>query len=270
MLDAATIALLAATGLCAGLLGGMLGVGGSIIMIPAMVAMFGQGDRDPGYNQHLYQAAAMIVNVCVVLPALVRHARAGAIAPRALKLILPPALAFIFIGVALSNLPVFHGPDGAKWLGRLLAAFLAYVLVVNVRRLVRGRQETDGEARLTLGRASAVSATMGTLAGLMGIGGGAIAVPMQQMLMRLPLRQCIANSTAIICITAGFGAVAKNATLPPDCALGDALALAGLLAPTAIVGGYLGGALTHALPLKAVRLAFIMLLAAAVWKMAAL
>ena len=265
-----TIALVAATGLAAGTLGGMLGVGGSVIMIPAMVMLFGQGTDDPGFNQHLYQAAAMIVNVCVVVPALIRHAKAGKVMPRVLKQILPAALICIFFGVWLSNLPVFAGAEGAVWLGRVLAVFLVYVILVNVQRLIAGRTETIGDARPTLPRASTVGATMGTVAGLMGIGGGAIAVPMQQMLLRLPLRNCIANSTAIICITAGFGAIAKNATLPPECSLTDSLTLAALLAPTAIVGGFIGGALTHRLPLRAVRVAFIVLMLAAAWKMAAL
>ncbi len=38
-----------------GLFGGLLGLGGSTIMIPALVMVFGE-------NQHLYQAAAMICN----------------------------------------------------------------------------------------------------------------------------------------------------------------------------------------------------------------
>jgi len=270
MFDPTTIALIALTGLFAGLLGGMLGVGGSVIMIPAMVVLFGQGTRDPGFNQHLYQASAMLVNVCVVLPALLRHARAGAVMPNALKLILPGAMVFILIGVWLSNLPIFAGAQGALWLGRLLAIFLVYVIIVNVRRLIAGRSEAMGVSQVTVGRSTAVGASMGTVAGLMGIGGGAIAVPMQQMLLKLPLRHCIANSTAIICITAGFGAVAKNATLPAESSVVDSLALAGLLAPTAIVGGYVGGSLTHRLPLTAVRVAFIMLLVVAAWKMAGL
>ena len=42
-------------GLAAGVLGGMLGVGGSIVMIPVVTLILGR-------NQQLSQAAAMIVN----------------------------------------------------------------------------------------------------------------------------------------------------------------------------------------------------------------
>ncbi len=270
MFDGPTILIIAAVGLATGVLGGMLGVGGSIIMIPAMVMLFGQArPESPGFNQHLYQAAAMIVNVAVVAPAWWRHRRAGAVRPAALRIILPAAAVFIILGVGASNLPIFRGGEGATWLGRMLAVFLAYVIAVNIKRLVTGRAEHEDGALLTWRRGVGVGGPMGFVAGLLGIGGGAIAVPLQQVLLRLPLRQCIANATAIICITATVGAAVKNATLPPECRLADSLTLAGLLAPTAIVGGYLGGSLTHRLPRKAVRIAFIALLIAAAWKMAA-
>jgi uncharacterized membrane protein YfcA len=96
------------------------------------------------------------------------------------------------------------------------------------------------------------------------------------MLLKLPLRNCIGNSSAIICISAGVGAIYKNATLAPHMpADGPAgwrisLLIALLLAPTAWFGSRLGAGLTHSLPLRQVRVAFILLMAVAAWKMAAI
>ena len=270
MFEPLTILLLGLIGLGAGLFGGMLGVGGSVIMIPAMVALFGQGTRDVGFNQHLYQAAAMIVNVLVVAPAFVRHRKAGAVMPMALKKLLPIALVFILIGVVTSNLSFFREGDGPIWLGRLLALFLVYVVFLNVRRLISGRPESTGDVKVTWARALPVGAAMGFSAGLLGIGGGAIAVPLQQLFLRMPLRNAIANSTALIMCTAGVGALVKNLTLAPIAKPTDALIIAALLAPTAMVGGYIGGALTHKLPIKSVRIAFTLLMVAAAYKMAKL
>jgi len=274
MFDAQAILIVAAVGLAAGVLGGMLGIGGSVLMIPAMVLLFGQGTRDPGFNQHLYQAAAMIVNLFVIAPATYRHAKAGAVRTDVLKRLMPAAAAFIFLGVFASTLPLFDprntylGATGPQWLGRLFAAFLAYVVALNLLRFLRGRRDVEGDERLATWRIVSIGAAMGFLAGLLGIGGGALAVPMQQVLLRLPLRQCIANSAAVICLTAGVGAVAKNLALPPACDPVDSLTLAALLAPTAVLGGYLGGSLTHKLPTAAVRLLFIALLATAGARMA--
>jgi uncharacterized membrane protein YfcA len=114
---------------------------------------------------------------------------------------------------------------------------------------------------------------MGTVAGLLGIGGGALAVPMQQVVLRLPLRVCIGNSTAVIVCSAGIGASVKLATLSQHGTAGrplswvDGLVLAGVLAPGALVGGRLGAVLTHRLPLRGVRAAFVVLMVVAAWRM---
>ena len=263
---------IAAVGLVAGLLGGMLGVGGSLIMIPAMVFLLGQ-DRTPGYNQHLYQAAAMIVNVAVVAPAAVRHNRSGLVLWPVVWRIVPAALVAIVLGVWLSNR--FSGEAGTLWLGRLLGVFIIYVVGVNIFKLLypskiseEGR-DAEHEGRATSrARCGGVGGVMGLAAGLLGIGGGALAVPLQQVLLKLPLKNCIANSTAVICVTAGLGAVYKNATLSQhDLNTFSSLTLAGLLIPTAIVGGWLGARLTHTLPTRAVRAVFIVVLLVAGWRM---
>ncbi len=263
-------------GVIAGILGGMLGVGGSVVMIPGLAILF-SFDRTPEPNQHLFQAAAMIVNVVVSVPATLRHRKAGALVADALVWMLPAALVFVVVGVWVSNLPIFEGADGGRWLGRLLAVFLVYVIVMNIQKLrdSTAPASVDGR-RVTPVRGSAVGAVMGTIAGLLGVGGGAIAVPLQQLLLKLPLRSCIGNSSAIICISATIGAIYKNATLtqhvngssPVDWRM--SLLIAAMLAPTAWAGARLGASLTHSLPLRQVRLAFIALMAVAAWKMAAL
>ncbi|HEX7009392.1 MAG TPA: sulfite exporter TauE/SafE family protein [Phycisphaeraceae bacterium] len=266
---------IAAIGLVAGTLGGMLGVGGSVIMIPGLTLVF-------GYNQHLYQAAAMVVNVAVSVPAMLRHRRAGVLVPDVLQWMLPAALVSVLLGVWVSNLPMFRSTagayDGSLWLGRMLAAFLVYVIVVNIIRLRDGiRYEPLEQARVTPGRSIGIGLAMGMMSGLLGIGGGAVAVPLQQVILRLPLRQAIANSSAVICISAGVGAIYKNVTLAQHLSpLGqpmswhDGVLVALLLSPTAWIGGRLGASLTHRLPIRQVRIAFILLMIVSAWKMAAI
>ena len=65
-------------GLLAGVLGGMLGVGGSVVMIPGLAILFSMS-KSAEPNQHLFQACAMIVNVVVSVPAMLRHRKAGAL-----------------------------------------------------------------------------------------------------------------------------------------------------------------------------------------------
>ncbi len=259
-LDTGLIALI---GLVAGVLGGMLGVGGSVIMIPGLTLIL-------GYNQHLYQAAAMMANVAVSIPASLRHRKAGAMVLPVMKWMLPAALLFVPLGVAASNL--FRGQEQSIWLGRVLAAFLLYVIYVNVQRLRQEKKSAHPvDTHHSPARCSVVGVAMGSVAGLLGIGGGAIAVPLQQIILRLPLRSCIANSAGIICITATVGCIYKINSLgmhglEPSAAVKTGL----LLAPTAWIGGRIGASLTHRLPIKQVRIAFILLMIVATWKMAAL
>lgn len=276
MITLTVLITIAIVGFAAGTLGGLLGVGGSVIMIPALALLFGQNDH-PGFNQHLYQAAAMIVNVFVALPAARRHYKAGRMVPKALQIMLPAALVLIVLGVWTSNLPMFSSDGSASGpilLGRVMAAFLVYVIGLNIYKLIRptqGLEDATEHPHVTAPRSSVVGSAMGFVAGLLGIGGGAISVPLQQVLLKLPLKSCIANSSAIIAVTAGIGAIYKNATLGQhDLAWTNSLLLAALLTPTAIVGGYLGAHLTHVLPVRIVRVVFVGLMILAAWKMAAI
>lgn len=272
-----TLAFIVLIGMVAGTLGGLLGVGGSVVMIPALALLFGTGD-----NQHLYQASAMTANLAVALPAAVRHRRAGALCPSVLRWMLPIAVATIVLGVLLSNLPIFRDQAGGLWLGRVLAVFLIYVTVMNIQKLRQPKtnrdQESLDQARITPVRSGSVGTVMGTVAGLLGIGGGALAVPLQQALIKLPLRNAIANSSFVMVFSAGIGATLKLATLDQHYASAGsgwaawqtALMLSTILAPSAIIGAGLGAKLTHTLPLTYVRTAFVLLMVAAAVKMAAI
>jgi uncharacterized protein len=263
-------------GLLAGTLGGMLGVGGSIVMIPGLAILFSLG-RTPEPNQHLFQASAMIVNVVVSVPAALRHRKADALVPEALVWMMPAALVSILLGVWVSNLPIFSGADGGRWLGRLMAGFMVYVIVTNILKLRTRKGLADTvEARVTPAGATGVGLAMGSVAGLLGIGGGSVAVALQQAVLKLPLRKCIANSSAVICVSATIGAIYKNATLAQHATEASpidwraSLLIAFLLAPTAWVGARIGSGLTHSLPIRQVRVAFIGLMIVAAWKMAGL
>jgi uncharacterized membrane protein YfcA len=251
----------AAIGFIAGLLGGLLGVGGSIIIIPGLILYLSQTGRYYGSQQHLLQAAAMICNVFVAAPSVCAHYRAGMIMRPVVLLLVPGALLGILAGVTVSDSSLFARQNGV-YLAMILAGFLVYVAAYNGWRLVHGSDlETgfDERPRPSALGVGAVGLTMGFFAGLLGIGGGAVCVPMQQVFLRIPLRRAIANSaTTIVCVSA-IGAVYKNATLPAlhGIPLDASLQLALMLIPTAIVGSYLGGFLTHVLPRRVLRGVFI-------------
>lgn len=251
-------------GLLAGLVGGMLGVGGSIIMIPAMTEVLGP-------DQHLYQAAAMIVNFFVVVPAVYQHHRAGAVDSALVVRVIPFAIVTVLVGVGVSELPLF-AREGEAYLRALFGLFLIYVAVTDLYRLIRRGEIRAGDSDETVGDriekspaqwrlAAAVGIPMGFVAGLLGVGGGILAVPLQRRFLRVPIRSAIANSATLIIATSFIGAVAKNSAMAAEHTRGsDPLILAMLLIPTAIIGSLVGGRMTHRAPLMFVKAAFFLLL----------
>ncbi len=256
----------AAIGFLAGLLGGLLGIGGSVLIIPGLILYLSQVGRYEGTVQHLLQAAAMICNVFVAAPAVLAHWRARMIVGSVVVLLVPGALAGILLGVYVSDTSLFARQNGA-YLAMILAAFMVYVAAYNGFRLTSSTDLEHGfdqRPRAPAAGIGGVGLVMGFFAGLLGIGGGAICVPLQQVLLRIPLRRAIANSAATILCVSSVGAVFKNATLWSEhhIALSRSLQLALMLIPTAILGSYLGGHLTHALPRRAVRIVFIVFMLA--------
>jgi uncharacterized membrane protein YfcA len=116
--DTQTLGLLIITGLLAGILSGFVGVGGGIIMVPAMVWLL-------GYSQHQAQGTSLAVLMFpVVFMAVRNYYRAGMIDPKVVVVI---ALAF-----------VAGGYFGSKWslslpMGVVQKVFGAIMLLASLK-----------------------------------------------------------------------------------------------------------------------------------------
>jgi len=258
-------------GLLAGLLGGLFGVGGSIIILPGLIIYFNYFHGGySGQLQHQLQATAMICNFFIALPAAITHYRAKAVVkPVAGRMILS-ALAGIIMGVSLSNSRFFAHNRGV-YLTYILGGFLVYVAGYNIYHLFSRKKEEPSSYPTAAGpmggKVLLVGGAMGLIAGLLGIGGGVVGVPGQQFLLRMPLRRAIANSAITIVFVALAGAIYKNATLGVhQAAAEDAIRLAAMLIPTAIVGSFIGARLTHVFPAKVLQIVFILFIAVMAYK----
>ena len=250
----------ALVGFLAGLLGGLLGLGGSVIIIPGLILYLSYSGRYEGSTQHLLQATAMICNIFIAAPSTLAHWRARAMIGPVLRVLVPTALLGMVAGVAMSNSPLFAKENG-PYLAIILAGFFILVAVYNVARALGNRDltaEFDEELAIPAWKTALCGLPMGFVAGLLGIGGGTICVPAQQLFLRIPLRRAIANSAVTILFAATAGAIYKNITLSHNGqSVLYSLRLAAMIIPTAVIGGYIGGKLTHALPRKTLRLIFI-------------
>lgn len=263
-MDLQQSALAAIIGLVAGIIGGLAGIGGSMVMLPGLAIVFGFVGDPEHARQHVYQAAAMTVNVLVALPATISHARAGALRRDLVLGLLPWMSAAILAGVLISNLV----PGEQLKLG--LAIFIGGYCLWNVYRVIRPRGPHEPEPapprRSTL---AAIGVVAGLVGGVLGLGGGVVTVPMLQLTARVRLRHAIAASSATMVLTAAIGAALKLGTLGEHAReASEALWLALAMGPMAVAGALVGAALTHALPLRWVRLTVSVLLLIAAVRMA--
>ncbi|MBK9129107.1 MAG: sulfite exporter TauE/SafE family protein [Phycisphaerales bacterium] len=261
-LDPTQVAALLLAGVIAGLMGGMLGVGGGIVMIPAM--LFVLGEHRFGTNSlHLYKLAAIAASLVVSLPAAARHLRARAVVVR----MVPAMLTFAAVGVIAGTLlaATFVG-DLTHLLRRIFGGFLVAVVLYNVYE-ARRSPTSESFSNATCPMPSRftrigliVGLPAGFVAGLLGIGGGVWAVPAQRYLLGTRLRNAIATSSLMIVGVAAMTALTLTISISrmPTNGLNPlhGWLLAAVLAPGALIGGWLGADLTHRLPLRWVRLAF--------------
>ena len=258
------IVILLSVGFVAGALGGLLGIGGSVIMIPATAFLL-------GWPFHLAQAVAMTVNPAVAVSATLKHQKNNNVSWNTTKVVLPVALVCICIAAWYSNQVPSH------YLEMLFGVFLIWVFIDQCKA-VFGKSEVEShpEGSPSTLRSSVTGGATGTMAGLLGIGGGLLQVPLLNRLCGLPMKIAIGTSSSIMFITAMFGATVKDLSLP-SCvdANGDSLGLTAIdavlkalwLIPGALAGGFVGAWLTSKLPVKCIRIVFGILVALASVKM---
>jgi len=235
-------------GLVAGTLGGLLGIGGSVIMIPVLLFFA------PNMSIHVAQAIAMSVNPAVAVSSAAKHQKNKNVSWNVVWRVLPVSILCISIAAWYSN-----SVNGA-WLEFAFATFLIWVLWDQITCVVGKSQDTTTPTGDSVLRCSATGGITGVTSGFLGIGGGLIQVPLLNRLCSLPIKRAIGTSSAIMFATAIVGATVKDTTLHDSSHDGlDALMFAAKIIPGAIVGGWIGAKLTRVLPSKAIRIVFALL-----------
>jgi uncharacterized protein len=130
--DPLTLATLLAIGVAAGFLAGLLGVGGGILLVPAMVLLL-------GFDQHVAQGTSLVVIVPAAMIGTWTHYRRGTIRPRDAALVAAGGV----IGAVIGSLSALSLDD--ELLRRLFAIVL---LVVAVRMLLPTRSPERNDPAL--------------------------------------------------------------------------------------------------------------------------
>lgn len=194
-------------GLVIGALVGLLGGGGSILAVPALVYLAGQ-------NLQQAVATSLVVVGITAVVALLPRLRGRQISWRIGLLFGAAGAATAFAGAAVNHVL----PD------ELTLALFAVLMVGAGVRMVQEKPTTgtacaiDGGQvnwRRCLPRTLAGGLAVGFLTGLLGVGGGFLIIPVLVLALGLPMTTAIGTSLVVVAINsaAGFAAHAGDASL---------------------------------------------------------
>ncbi|MGB0111735.1 MAG: sulfite exporter TauE/SafE family protein [Ilumatobacteraceae bacterium] len=217
----------AIVGIAAGLLGGLFGVGGGLIIVPGLVTF-------AGMERRLAHGTSLAATLPIAAASLVTYLAHGNVDWAVALFLSIGAIAGAIIGTHLLRVI----PKNV-----LVMIFVITVLATATRLLVGGT--SDGRADLTIGMAVLlvfIGVMTGTLAGMLGIGGGVILVPAMVVLLGMVPVVAKGTSVAVIVPTSIMGTLRNRKHANAD--IRAAAVVGGFGVITAIIGGTVAGHLS--------------------------
>lgn len=193
-----------------GIFAGMFGIGGGLLLVPALLFLFERQSFPLAHDMHLALGTSMATILFTSLSSMRKHHQHGAVNWRVVRSITPG----ILLGTALGTL--FAAAISPRALGIFFALFVFFAatqILLNIRP--KPSRQLPGIAGMT-----ATGTFTGWISSLVSIGGGTVIVPFL-VWCNVPLRNAIGTSAAIgfpIALggTAGYIATGLNTpALPP-------------------------------------------------------
>lgn len=210
---------------------GLLGGGGSILMVPLLTYVAGLEPAEA--------IAASLFVICITsLISVIAHARKGNLRWRTGLIFGAVGMVGAFVG----------GLAGGHLPGTILMIAFALIMLATAVAMIRGRRTPstpDSHAKrsvLPLGRLIPTSLLVGSVTGLVGAGGGFLVVPVLTLLGGLAMPLAIGTSLLVIAMNSLAGLTGHLTTVHLDWTALAALTLA------AVAGSLLGVHLTARVP----------------------
>jgi uncharacterized protein len=224
-----------ALGFAIGLSLGLLGGGGSILTVPALVYLLGQTP------QAAVTTSLAIVGVNSLMGSSFHH-RQG---------MLNWKVAALFGGVGMLTAYLAGGLSHLFTPAMLLVAFAVLMLLIGALMVFSRRQDAAQDSvRPSWLVVAAAGLTVGLLTGVLGVGGGFLIVPALVMLVGLSMREAVGTSLVIIAANSLAGLLGHLNGGGLDLSLTLVFATAGL------AGTFFGARLANRLPVQHLRRVF--------------
>lgn len=250
------VAALLGAGVVAGVMAGLLGIGGGIVIVPILYHLFAALGVDEAVRMHMAVGTSLATIVPTAVSSIRAHARRGAVDFDLLRLWAPAVFVGVVIGTALS---------GAISGNALSAVFAVVALLVAVRMSLRDASIQIADQLPGRVGQSAMGTVVGTLSAMMGIGGGTLTVPLLSS-FSFPMQRAVGTAAAVGLVIALPGAVGFVLTgwgVPdrPPLSLGYVnLIGAVLIVPCTVLMAPVGARLAHAISPLALKRVFAVFL----------
>lgn len=244
-----------AVGAFAGLLAGLLGVGGGLVIVPILVFTFIAQDVPYQHLQHLALGTSLATIAFTSVASLRAHHAKGAVDWATVRSIAPGIVAGTFGGAWV-----------AAWLSTqfLKVFFVLFVYWVCAQMLLDIKPKASRQLPGWLGMSSA-GLTIGAVSSLVGIGGGSLSVPFMTW-CNVPMHRAIGTSAAIglpIALAGALGYLTSGWQAPglPTYAIGFIHGPATLgIVLASVITAPIGARLAHRLPVKTLKRVFAVIL----------
>jgi len=239
----------------AGVLAGLLGVGGGVVIVPVLLWVFRHNGFDDGLIMQLAVGTSLATIIVTSLSSIRAHQRHQAILWPVMRRLSPGIVAGAWAGAVIADaLP-------SLWLQRVFACFIILVGI----QMASGRQPVGGGALPGGVGMSFAGGVIGSVSALVGIGGGSLTVPYLSW-CGIQMRNAVATSAACglpiaLAGTLGFMVEGWGDPALPAGSTGYIYwpALLGIVSASFLTAP-LGAKLAHRLPVKALKRVFALLL----------
>ncbi len=174
-----------AVGLFAGIIAGLFGVGGGLIIVPVLVAVFQMQNMSPEHLIHLAVGTSLATIIFTSVTSIYTHHRHGAV--------LWPVFGKLTAGVMVGAL---FGAWVAHWLPAeyLRSIFGIFELTVAAQMFLQFKPAPHHHLPGWMGLSSA-GGVIGTIASVVGVGGGSMTVPFL-LWCQVSMQRAVATSAA--------------------------------------------------------------------------
>lgn len=236
-------------GFLSGAVGGMLGMGGGVLKVANLHFFL-------AFDILFARIVSLLSYIVISLSAFSRYRKYDLIIWDIVKLLIPSSILGVLIGVIIGS---WINKEFVEIILGIYALFAGIIVLNQILVKTTEKEIKDiSVSEINESTVSGIGIGMGFLCSLIGISGGVLSTPLQNTVLKLPLKNSIANTiaAAVFCsITAStillfFGL--KNG----DYLFKDVLCVTICLIPGNILGGQFGSYLTKRLQINYVRAAF--------------